>query len=333
MSQHLTTTHPELTAPGVEAWLEEEAMLHKPMFTKLFQLETTSRLYEDDSSVAGIGYLEEVNEAGTSPEDNFTLGYESRYQQKVFKKKISVSKLLEKTDLYSIIDGEKRTRELSRKAAQSRDIRAFEVLRRGFDSSLTYGDGKSLISTAHPRKDGGASQSNTFSDGIQRSLSYDAAKEMEDQIMEVVSNSGTPIDVAMNGNMVLVVTPYNREVALQIAETEDGRPGEGDHGVNYWKGRSLDVMEVPYMSHRYARAMGETTSTDRTTYDQRWFLIDPYYAKKVLKFKQIQDFEIKSWEDEDTDVMYAKVADIFAVGTSGWYGIGGSLGDNTTLSV
>jgi hypothetical protein len=128
-----------------------------------------------------------------------------------------------------------------------------------------------------------------------------------------------------------MVTPYNRETALQIAEA-DKIPGSADESVNYFKGRNIDVLVNPYISHRFAYYLGETSSTDRETYDERFFLFDPSYAKKLLKFKQLQNFEIKAWEDEDTDVMYAKVADVYAYGISGWYGIVGSLGDETTYS-
>jgi hypothetical protein len=240
--------------------------------------------------------------------------------------------LLEKTDLYGIMSAEKRSRELSKKAAMGRDVNAFSVFRNSMDGSTTYGDGVNLISTAHPRKDGGSSQRNTFLDGVQRPLSYDAVKLMEDVLIEVYSNTGIPLDVGMNGNLVLMVTPYNRELALQISDTSDGVPGEADWGVNYFRGRNLDVMINPYISWRYAYKAGDTTSTDREAWDKRWFLMDKSYAQKVLKFKQIQDFELKAWEDEDTDVMYAKVADVYAYGVSGWVGIGGSLGDNSTYS-
>ena len=333
MATMTTATHPELTAPGVEAWMEEEAKLYKPLYTKVFTVEGTNRLYEDDSSFAGVDFPEEVAEAAASPEDEYQLGYTWRYEQKVFKRKMAVSSLLEKTDLYGVAKASDSSKELSRKAAQGRDVQAFAPFRKALDGSTTYGDGVNLVSTAHPRKDGGATQRNTFTDGVQRALGYDAVKLLEDVLIEVYSNSGIPLDIGMNGNLVLMVTPYNREAALQIAETDEGgRPGEADWGVNYFKGRNLDVLVNPYLSWRYAYKMGETSSTDRETFDQRYFLMDAAVAKKVLKFKQIQDFEVKAWEDEDTDVMYAKVADVYAVGISGWYGIAGSLGDNSTYS-
>ncbi len=327
----LTTNMDRLTVPGVEAWIDEEAKLYKPMFTKLFTLETTSRLYEDESSFSGIDFPEEVAENAASPESSFSLGYTWRYEQKVFKRKVAVSKLLEKTDLYGIISAEKNSRALAQVAAQGRDVNAFSVFRKAFDSTVTYGDGVSLVSVAHPRKSGSAVQRNTFLDGVQRVLSYDNAKLLEDVLIEVYSNSDIPLDVAMNNRLVLMVPPYLRESALQIAECEK-IPGTADESINYFKGRNFDVLVNPYISWRFAYKMGETASTDRTTFDKRWFLIDPSFASKILKFKQIQDFEVNAWEDYDTDTMYAKVADVYAVGTSGWVGVGGSLGDASTLT-
>lgn len=322
----------ELTAPGVEMWMEEEAKLHKPAFTRIFALETTSRLYEDDSSIAGVDFPEEISEGGSSPEDEFLLGYTWRYEPKIYAKKIAITKLLELTDLYGQVSKpESRARELSKKAVMGRDVNAFAIFRNAFTSTVTYGDGKPFISTAHPRKDGGTAQSNTFSDGVQRALSYDNLKLLEDVVIEVYSNKGIPIDVGLNAKLILMVAPYNREAALQIAEA-DGTPGTADNSVNYFKGRNVDVFVNPYLSWRYAYKMGDTTSTDRETYDARYFLLDPYYTKKELKFKQLQDFDIKAWQDEDTSIWYTRVRDYYAVGISGWYGVAGSLGDGTTYS-
>ncbi len=329
----LTTQFPELTAPGVEMWMQEEAdsAMFKSMYSKLFSVETTNRLYEDDSSFAGIDYPELVGESAASPEDSFLLGYTWRYQLNTYKRKMSVSSLLDKVDLYGIAKAEEMSRELAKKAVQGRDINVFSVLRQAFTSTVTYGDGKPLISVAHPRKDGGAAQRNTFLDGVQRVLSYDNLKLLEDVLFNVVSNKGIPLNIGMDSKPMLLVTRYNREAALQIAEA-DNIPGSADESVNYFKGRNLDVMVVPYLDHIFAYNQGETASTDRETYDKRYFLIDPTLAKKMLKFKQLQNFEVKAWEDKDTDTMFAKVADVYAYGISGWCGITGSLGDATTYT-
>jgi hypothetical protein len=308
--------------------MEEEAKLYKPMFTQLFTLEGTSRLYEDDSSFAGVDYPEEVNEAAAKPEQQMTLGYTWRYSQKVYKRKIALSTLLDKTDLYGKVKG--RSKDLSKKAAQGRDVNAFAILRNAW--STLGGDGKALISTAHPIKATGGTQPNTFSDGVQRELSYDNVKLAKDQMSRWVSNSGMPLDIGVNGNMVLVIAgEYNSEVAFQILNA-DGKPDSADNNKNYIKGLSLDLMKVPYLSHVFAYKQGDTSSTDADTYDKRWFLMDKYYASQCLKFKALQDFEIKSWQDEDTDVFYGGVTDIYATGWSNYLGIFGSLGDGSTYT-
>lgn len=329
----ITTKYPELTATGVEVWIQEEAdsVMPKTLLNKVFSVETTNKLYEDDSSWSGIDYPELVGEAASSPEDELLIGYTWRYELNTYKRKMAISSLLNKVDQYSIAQAEEMSRELARKAAQGRDVNAFSVFRKAFDPDVTYGDGRPFISTQHPRKDGGPAQRNTFLDGVQDKLSYDAVKDLEDVMYEVFSNKGIPLNIGLESKLVLMVTPYNREVALQIAEC-DKIPGSVDESVNYFKGRNLDVLVNPYISWRFAYNRGETTSTDRETYDQRYFLIDPSFAKKLLKFKQLQNFEIKAWEDEDTDVMYAKVADVYAFGISGWFGVVASLGDESTYT-
>jgi len=297
----LTSNKAELTAPGIEVWIQEEAdnVMMKSLYQKIFSVETTGRLYEDDSSWAGIDYPELVGETASSPEDDLLIGYTWRYELNTYKRKMSVSSLLNKTDLYNIAQAEDMSRELAKKAIQGRDVNAFSVFRQAFESTVTYGDGKS--------------------------------KDLEDVMYEVLSNKGIPLSIGLDSKLILMVAPYNREVALQIAEC-DKIPGNADESVNYFKGRNVDVLVNPYISHRFAVHKGETSESDRTVYDQRFFLIDPGMAKKLLKFKQLQNFEVKAWEDEDTDQMYAKVADVYSFGISGWYGIVGSLGDGSTYT-
>jgi len=327
----ITSTYPELTVCGVENWIQEEAdnVMVKTLLSKLFSVETTNKLFEDDSSWSGIDYPELVGESAASPEDELLIGYTYRYELNTYKRKMAISSLLNKVDQYSIAQAEDMSRELARKAAQGRDINAFSIFRNAFDNTVLYGDGMPLISVQHPRKDGGTAQRNTFLDGVQDALSYDALKDLEDVMYEVFSNKGIPLNIGLESKLILMVTPYNREEALQIAEA-DMVPGSVDESVNYFKGRNMDVLVNPYMSWRFAYNRGETASTDRVTYDKRYFLIDPSFTGRLLKFKQLQNFEIKAWEDEDTDVMYAKVADVYAYGVSGWQGIVGSLGDGST---
>jgi len=322
-----------LTLCGIETWVkdENESTIHKSLYSQVATVETTSKLFEDDATYSGIGYPELVGEAAASPEEDLLLGYTWRYTKRVYKKKMAVSKLLQDVDLYGVAKAEEKSRELGRVAAEGRDVNFFSIFRRAFDPEVVYGDGVPLISVQHPRKDGGAAQSNTFSDGVQDALSYTAVKELEDVMYEVFSNSGTPLNIGLNSQLVLMVPPYLREEALQISQA-DGIPETDTHNLNYFKGRNLDVLVNPYISWRYAVAAGETTSTDRATYDKRYFLLDSAMSKKMLKFKQLKNFEIKSWEDYDTDVTYAKVADVYAYGISGWYGITGSLGDGTTVT-
>lgn len=320
-----------LTAPGIEVWMEEEAekMLAKSMYSKIFNVETTNRLFEDDSSIARMGFLEEVSENDAAPEETDLLGYEWRYQQKIYAKSKTISDLIKRTDLYSKASPEDNARSLSKMAVVSRDAYAFGVFRKAFDNTVLYGDGKPLISVAHPRKDGGTAQRNTFLDGVQRALSYDNLKLLEDVMGNWFDNKGFPILSA--GKIALLITPYNRETALQIAEAT-GTPDTADNSVNYWKGRNMDVMEVEYFAWKFAKALNETASTDRETYDKRYFLVNVDYAKQVLKFKQLMSPDSKAWQDNATRRWYANIFDIYAVGISDWKFVAGSLGDGTTYT-
>jgi hypothetical protein len=333
MARGITSDYPELTDVGVEQWMEEAAKKHEPLYTEIFDDGKTSRLWEDESSYAPIGLLDEVAEAAASPVANIQLGYNWRYEQKIFKQKIPLGEIMQKVDQYNILTDEKHAKELATSAALSRDVRAFSMFRRAFDSDKTYGDGESMISTSHPRKDGGAAQSNTFADGIQREMTYENAILLEDQMYKTKSNSGVPLMVG-TGNVLLMVPTKLRHKAMQIADTDDGIPGETDHGVNYWyaKGSEFSVLVNPYLDHQWAYMEGETTSTDAATYNKRWFLMDMAYARNMLKFKYLMDFEAKAWEDKDTDVMWSKIIDSFSVGLSGWFGIYGSKGDGSDLS-
>jgi hypothetical protein len=172
----------------------------------------------------------------------------------------------------------------------TREMKIFSTLRRSFDTGLTLGTGKPLVSTTIPRKDGGSTYRNTFNDGVQYAMTYNKILELQDILMDMPSNSGNALGIGGTGNnLVLICGRKLREKAFQYAGVEgpDMEPDTNENNMNYIrKGEKFDVLIVPQLEWFYASRNGETAvaKTSSSNYwDTMWGVLDREAVKRSLK--------------------------------------------------
>jgi hypothetical protein len=330
-----TGTMVKSVALDFEEFFNEELALTKSFYGELYGVKPTSQLSKKYSSIAFADIPEETAENQGAIADDVQEGYDWEVAVKSWSKKLSLTYLLKKTDQSGLHTIEEYARDLARKAVLGRDVQTMGIpFARAFDTTKTYGDGKQMISLSHPRKDSGTAQMNTFADGVQRALDYDALILLEDEFASLVSNKGVPLDIGINGNLTLMVTPLNREVAMQITECK-GEPDVLTNNINYWKGRSVNLIVNPYMAHVWAKKTGITAvaKTSASNYwDSMYFLMDTTWAKKMLQMDELAGINTETEYVKDTREEIARVWDDFGVGIKGWYGIAGSKGDVSTFA-
>lgn len=335
---HITSLY-QTWKPEIDAYIQdEESQTPTPSYKKIFAETTTDRLQINDVTWSGFGPMVEVSELGDAVEDENKEGYKTSFSRRYFRKKAVFSKPLLDTDQTGQV--EQMTRDLVRARSYSRELFVWSVFRRAFDTTLTLGDGKPLVSTLHPRKDGGAVQINTFADGVQRPLSYDNALDLQDQLLALVSNSGNMLGVgAVNKNKVIVVPPTLREEAFQIAGVEgpDKEPDTAENNMNYFrKGDKFDVMVCDWIKYEAAYQAGETSVAKTSTsnyWDSVWFIVDSTIASRYMKVfvgEGYPSFDDKVNEENESIIKYAY--DAFTFGAITFYPVVGSKGDNSAYS-
>lgn len=330
----------EVWKPEIYAWIQDEQDERKfGLYESIFTLKSTNRLQIPEVTYAGLPLMVEVGELGDAVDAESIEGYKTTYNVGVYRQKQVFSRLVMNTDQEDTI--EQLSRDIVRSQKRSRENKIWSMIRKAFDAQTTYGDGVSLVSLSHPRKDGGTAQANTFADGVQKTVSYDAVKELQDQLIAITANNGNlMVSGAQGRNKVLIGSEYLREELFNIAGVEgpDYKPGTADNDMNYFrKGDKFDVLIVPDMNYEAAKLAGETGSVSKTSssnyWDKMWGIVDVDLAKRYFKVYEQEGYP--RFQDEEryaNESMNFFGYDQFAFGATAYYPIVMSKGDNSTFS-
>lgn len=131
----------------------------KPLqFEKLFNMLTSSRKYEEDSYVSGLGSIPKKTEGSAVVYDAAIQGYDVRYTHDTYSLAYRISRELDEDDQYSIMA--KMPKALGRSMRVTVETDAANLYNRAFDTAnyADGGDGKAMLTTDHPLVGGGTQQ-------------------------------------------------------------------------------------------------------------------------------------------------------------------------------
>lgn len=182
-----------------------------------------------------------------------------------------------------------------------------------------YGDGKPLLSTSHPRKDGGTAQLNTFSSSeTQLTLTDTNLETARVYLQRQLDDRGKPTNGG-GGKLVLLVPPELEKTAVILTKGEK-RSGTANNDVNIYDG----IMTV--ISSKYIAYTGNPSSLASTA----WFLLDPRAAQ--LRFNLREGIQTHSFTHPETLTTSFYVYARWAVSWVDWRGFFGSKGDVSAYS-
>lgn len=275
------------------------------IYTTLFRVKNSSKQDEKESGVTGLSLLVQKDEnAPITYEDPIQM-YDKRYVHLTYAKGFKISKELYDDDQYNIMNGF--PEELGKAAKRTEEIAGANVFNRAFNTSYQGGDAVPLVSTVHPRSDGGSTQSNASAAGITlKEANFETARiAMRGQL----DDKGQKIDV----RPMKLLVPIQLKTTADIIFGSNLRSGTADNDLNPYKG-AVSIVEWIYM--------------DRNS--TAWFLIDTdqhkitWYWREKANFKQDTAFE--------TDAALFKVRERFSNGFSDWRGVWGSEGSGAAYS-
>jgi len=228
-----TGNHPKALWPGVKAFWGRTYDEHAVEYTDLFDMETSTRNYEEDVQVTGFGLAPVKAEGASITYDSETQGYISRYTHVAYALGFIVTREEIDDNLYEVV-GKRRGQALAFSMRQTKETVAGNIYNRAFNSSYTFGDGKELIATDHPSSSGTwANELTTAAD-----LSETALEDLMVLIMGMTNHRGNKINLMaktlivpkelwFEANRILKSTLQNDTAnnATNVLKTTNALPG------------------------------------------------------------------------------------------------------------
>ena len=224
--------------PGISDHYGRAYAEHSTEYTDLFNTESSSRAFEEDVQITGMGLARVKNEGGPIEFDEERQGYVTRYSHVVYGLGFVITREMVEDDLYDVI-GKRRSEALAFSMRQTKEIVAANVYNRAFNSSYTGGDGVSLLNTAHPRFSTNGTWSNKLS--TDSDLAEDALEQACIDIMKFTNDRDLKIAVKPVSLHIPVDLIYEAERILKGTY----RVGTADNDLNALKAMGHMQKVVP----------------------------------------------------------------------------------------
>ncbi|WP_299076556.1 Mu-like prophage major head subunit gpT family protein [uncultured Paraglaciecola sp.] len=149
-----STTFAKALWPGVNEWFGKKYAEYPEECGMLFDKESSSRAYEEDVGVTGLGLAMQKAEGAPINYDTERQGFINRYMHITYALGFVVTREAFEDDQYDVV-GKRKSEGLAFSMRQSKEIVSAAVYNRAFNGAYVGGDGTALINNAHPNVTGG----------------------------------------------------------------------------------------------------------------------------------------------------------------------------------
>ena len=141
--------------PGLNALFGMEYSRYENEHAEIFDNETSDRAFEEEVMLSGFANAAVKSEGAAVTFDTANETFTSRYTHETVALAFAITEEAIEDNLYDKIST-RYTKALARSMANTKQIKAANVLNNGFSSSFPGGDGKELFATDHPTQSGDA---------------------------------------------------------------------------------------------------------------------------------------------------------------------------------
>jgi len=287
--------------PGLNALFGLEYKNYANEHSQIFDTENSDRAFEEEVMLSGFG------NAGVKPEgqsvnyDAATETFTARYTHETLALAFSITEEAIEDNLYDRL-ASRYTKALARSMANAKQVKAANVLNRGFNSSYTGGDGLELFSTAHVIVSG--TEQNELSTAAD--LNETSLEQAMIDIAALTDERGLKIAASSRKMIVPSALQFTAERLLKSV----GRTGTADNDISAVV--SMNVIPQGYVVNHYL------TDTDA------WFIKTDvpnglkHFVRAPIKTAMEGDFE--------TGNVRYKARERYSFGWSDWRGVFGSPG-------
>ena len=210
--------------PGLNALFGLEYARYGEEHKEIYETETSERSFEEETKLAGFSAAPVKPEGQAIAYDNAQEAWTARYNHETIAMGFSITEEAIEDNLYDSLSA-RYTKALARAMAYTKQVKAAAVLNNGFNSGVTYGDGVSLFSTAHPLISGGT---NSNRPTVAADLNETSLENAVIQIAGWTHERGLLIAAKPKK---LIVPPALMFVATRLLETEL-RVATADNDIN-----------------------------------------------------------------------------------------------------
>jgi len=210
--------------PGLNALFGLEYNKYENEHAEIFDTEASDRAFEEEVMLTGFGSAPVKNEGAAVTFDQASESFTARYTHETIAMAFAITEEAIEDNLYDRLAA-RYTRALARSMANTKQVKAANVLNNAFNSSFAGGDGKELCATDHPIATGG-----TFANelSVAADLSETSLEQSLIDISAFVDERG--LKIAMQGAK-LVIPKELQFTAERILKTPQ-RVGTADNDIN-----------------------------------------------------------------------------------------------------
>jgi hypothetical protein len=199
--------------PGLNALFGMEYERYGEEHKEIYESETSERSFEEETKLSGFGNAPVKGEGSAIAYDNAQEAWTARYNHETIALGFSLTEEAVEDNLYDTLSA-RYTKALARSMANTKQVKAANVLNNGFSGGPTGGDGKTLFATDHPLVSGGT---NSNTQAVAADLNETSLENAVIQIAAWTDERGLLIAAKPRK---LIIPPNLQFVATRLLETE-----------------------------------------------------------------------------------------------------------------
>ena len=288
--------------PGLNALFGLEYQNYENQHTEIYEIENSDRAFEEEVMLSGFANAAVKAEGSAVTFDTANEAFTSRYTHETVALAFAITEEAIEDNLYDRI-ATRYTKALARSMAQTKQIKAANVLNNGFNSSFPGGDGKELFATDHPTQSAGslANELSTSADLSETSL--------EQAMIDIAAfKDERGFKIAARGLKLII--PSELQFTAERILRSPARVGTADNDLNALSSKGM--LPQGYVVNNYL------TDTDA-------FFIKTDVPNGMKMFNRA-NLKTAMEGDFDTGNVRYKARERYSFGFSDWRGMFGSPG-------
>ena len=209
--------------PGLNALFGLEYKNYENQHAEIFDTENSDRAFEEEVMLSGFANASVKPEGSSVNFDTAQETFTARYTHETLALAFSITEEAIEDNLYDRL-ASRYTKALARSMANTKQVKAANVLNNAFNSSFAGGDGKELCATDHPTVAG------TFSNELSTSADLNETS-LEQSLIDIAAlTDERGLKIAARG--VKMIIPSELQFTAERLMKSQGRTATADNDIN-----------------------------------------------------------------------------------------------------